>query len=282
LHFTLRIGFATVFNVMRSNENDAALIDQLRRKNDELEAALGDAQTIATRCKDILLAASHEMRTPLHAIGLHLEMINRLASAANNERALKDQTELARRVLDGYVRRTSLLLDASRIAAGVFTLNPEPIALGLLVGEIVELYSAKANFQHARIEADIESELVGEWDRAAVETILGNLVSNALKYGGGTPVSLEAAADASGNAVIRVVDSGPGIAMEHRERIFDRFSRAVSSNSTIAGYGLGLWVAQQLALLHGGSIVLDASRKGSTFVVTLPLHGAALANRSIG
>lgn len=164
------------------------------------------------------------------------------------------------------------MLDVGRVTAGVFTLDPVPIDLGEIVTSVLELYAAKAEFQHACIESHVEPGLVGQWDRAAVETILANLVSNALKYGEGAPVAISATADALGNVVIRVNDKGPGIKEDQRSRIFEKFSRAVQPHSTIGGYGLGLWIAQQLTLLHGGSVVLETtSQRGSTFVVTLPL-----------
>ncbi len=238
----------------------------------EIKEALEEARSTVESYQDILIAAAHEMRTPLHAIGLHLEILKRLSSHTS-DRALISQIELAKRVLDGYVRRTSTLLDVGRVTAGVFTLNPEPIELGEIVTGILELYAAKADFQHARIEAHVEPGLVGQWDRAAVETILANLVSNALKYGEGAPVAINATADDVGNVVIRVNDKGPGIKEDQRTHIFEKFSRAVQPNSTITGYGLGLWIAQQLASLHSGSIVLETtSHHGSTFVVTLPLR----------
>ena len=100
------------------------------------------------------------------------------------------------------------------------------------------------------------------------------LVSNALKYGEGAPVEINAEADSAGNAVVRVSDSGPGIDEHQRSRLFEKFGRAMKRDSTIAGYGLGLWIARELASLSGGSIVLgNALQRGATFVVTLPLMG---------
>jgi len=216
-----------------------------------------------------LLAAAHEMRTPLHAIGLHLDMLARLAGG-EREAAQKMQIERAKRALEGYVSRTSVLLDAARLTGSGFALNTEPVALAELVGAISELYAAKAESQQTRIESRVEPAIVGHWDRAAVETILANLVSNALKYGEGAPVTVTGSLDRTGNAVIRVSDTGPGIADSQRSLIFDKFNRA--PGRPVVGYGLGLWIANQLAILHGGSVVLAPSRAGSTFVVTLPVR----------
>jgi signal transduction histidine kinase len=166
-----------------------------------------------------------------------------------------------------------MLLDAARLTGGGFALNTEPVALAEVVGAISELYAAKAESQQTHIEARVELAIVGYWDRAAVETILANLVSNALKYGEGTPVTVTASLDGTGSAVIRVSDTGPGIADSQRSLIFDKFNRA--PDRPVVGYGLGLWIANQLAILHGGSVVLEPSSAGATFVITLPL-GAPL------
>ena len=218
------------------------------------------------------------MRTPLHAINLHLEMVSRL-SGGPKQQEQRDQVKSAQRVLDAYVRRTSFLLDAARIHAGAFKLRTEPVALQEVVETVIELFAAKAAFQQTSIAVQSKWGIVGQWDRAAVETILGNLLSNALKYGEGSPILIKAEGDDEGNAVISVIDSGPGIDEKQQSLIFEKYRRAVQANSTTPGYGLGLWVARQLARLHGGSIVLDAGRPGATFVVTLPLQHA-LPDRS--
>ena len=249
-------------------ENGAA-VEALRREVADLSAALAEAAHINKGYRDLLLAAAHEMRTPLHAIGLNLDMLGRLAGG-ERESAQKMQIERAKRVLEGYVRRTSMLLDASRLTGGGFALTTEPVVLDEVVGAISELYAAKAQAQQTHIEARVEPAIVGYWDRAAVETILANLVSNALKYGEGAPVTVTGSLDGTGSAVIRVSDTGPGIADSQRSLIFDKFNRA--PGRPVVGYGLGLWIANQLAMLHGGSIVLEPSRAGSIFVVTLPLR----------
>jgi signal transduction histidine kinase len=215
------------------------------------------------------MAAAHEMRTPLHAIGLHLEIVARLSSG-EHESAQRKQIELAHRVLTGYVRRTSMLLDAARVTGGVFKLQVERVPLKALISSVVELYAAKAAFQGAPVNVNIAAGIIGKWDRGAVETIVANLLSNALKYGQGAPIVISGTADDNGDAIIRVADSGPGIPENQRSHMFEKFVRAVPDNAA-TGYGLGLWIANQLALLHGGSIVLEPTSTGAIFVVRLPL-----------
>jgi signal transduction histidine kinase len=195
-------------------------------------------------------------------------MLTRLAGGGRED-AQRIQIERIKRVLDGYVTRTSLLLDAARLTGGALKLITEPVALAEVAAAISELYAAKAESQQTHIESRVTEAIVGYWDRAAIETILANLVSNALKYGEGAPVTITGSIDGSGNAVIRVSDTGPGIPDSQRSLIFDKFNRA--SDRPVVGYGLGLWIANQLAILHDGSVALEPSSAGATFVVTLPL-----------
>lgn len=248
---------------------DSPSNDVLRDEIAQLKAELSEARSDIQGYRNLLIAAAHEMRTPLNAIGLHLEMIARMSGGASSP-AQEEQIKRAMRVLAGHVRRTSMLLNAARISSGVFTLNAEPVALAELVASVGELYAAKADFNHACMEVHVEPGIVGQWDREAVETILANLISNALKYGQGASFVITGKADDAGNAIISVADSGPGIPENQSSSIFEKFKRAMP-NSKVVGYGLGLWIAEQLALLHGGSIKLEPTVTGSTFVVTLPM-----------
>ena len=168
------------------------------------------------------------MRTPLNAILLLFEMIAR-QSDRGDESALKLQIERAKRVLEGYVSRTSVLLDTARLSGDVFRLDRQPVVLEGLVSAVTDLYAAKAEYHGTRIDVDIAPGLVGRWDRAAVETILTNLVSNALKYGEGTPVVISA------RTRRRQRDhpcSGlrTGYTGRPTRRIFEKFNRAMPSN----------------------------------------------------
>jgi signal transduction histidine kinase len=117
--------------------------------------------------------------------------------------------------------------------------------------------------------------VVGNWDPAVLETVVSNLISNALKFGEGKPV--EITVDCEGDlARLVVVDHGLGIAPEEQSRIFQRFERAVPSKH-FGGFGIGLWVARQGVEAHGGTIQVSSGKgTGSVFVVTLPLGMGAV------
>ena len=111
-------------------------------------------------------------------------------------------------------------------------------------------------------------------DRLAIEEILDNLVSNAIKYGADKPILLRIGVDEEQHcAVIRVSDNGSGISADDQARIFERFERAVQPGEHLHGFGVGLWIVQQLCQGMEGSVRVDSTPgQGSTFSVTLPLQ----------
>jgi signal transduction histidine kinase len=105
-----------------------------------------------------------------------------------------------------------------------------------------------------------------------LEQVVGNLLANAMKYGAGKPVELHLEQD-DGKVRLKVRDFGIGIAKEDRERIFERFERAVSVRH-YGGFGLGLWIVREIVQALGGAIDVESTPgQGSTFTVTLPRSG---------
>jgi signal transduction histidine kinase len=98
--------------------------------------------------------------------------------------------------------------------------------------------------------------------------VLTNLITNALKYGAGSPITVKVEGDPT-SAHLAVVDRGPGIAESDQARIFEQYERAASTN--LGGLGLGLWLVRQLVKAHGGEVaVRSRPGDGAAFVVTLP------------
>ena len=109
------------------------------------------------------------------------------------------------------------------------------------------------------------------WDQFRLDQVFTNLISNAVKYGEGKPISITLEKKAN-KAIISVKDRGLGIPDEDKERIFDRFERT-SVAKQYGGLGLGLYIVRQIVTAHNGSINVDSSpKKGSTFTVVLPLQ----------
>jgi signal transduction histidine kinase len=165
----------------------------------------------------------------------------------------------------------STLLDVSRISSGQLRLDPEPLELSALVDGALTSLEAAAAASGSELKRPAGAKVEGRWDRLRVEQVLTNLVANALRYGGGKPVTVAVGADDRG-AVITVADEGPGIAPADAERIFERFERGDAEQDE-GGLGLGLYIAREIVRAHGGSIELvSAPGHGATFTVHLPIE----------
>jgi signal transduction histidine kinase len=161
------------------------------------------------------------------------------------------------------------LLDVSRITAGRLNLEPETLDLRLLVEEVVSRFDEEAARARCAVSVHGDEHVVGFWDKGRVDQVLTNLLSNALKYGHGKPVTVQVLADDL-EAIVRVVDQGIGIDPTSLDRLFARFERAVSSRE-YGGLGLGLWIAREIVEASGGTISVESEPdRGSTFSFRLP------------
>jgi signal transduction histidine kinase len=241
-------------------------------------ARLYEAAQRAIRLRDEFLGiASHELRTPLTSLKLQTQILQRTLARHGmqnlSEETLQKALAIFHRQLGSLAGLIEDLLDVSRIANGRLSIERAPTFVLELVQEVVERF--REQFQHAdapfTVDLPLAPELVARWDRLRIEQVLTNLLSNALKYGGGTPVGV--CARLTGERVeLSVSDQGVGIPPEHHARIFQRFERAVEG-SGISGLGLGLYIVREIVSAHGGDIhVRSAPGQGATFTVSLPLH----------
>ena len=167
------------------------------------------------------------------------------------------------------------LLDAARLRAG------QPLDLVRRPTDLVELaYRVAAQAQatadrHAIEVAPEVPELVGEWDAARLERVLGNLLNNAVKYSSGGEVTVRVwreERDGAPWACLAVTDRGLGIPAADRERIFAPYQRATNVEGRVPGTGLGLFGSKQIVEQHGGTIGVESvDGKGAMFFVDLPL-----------
>jgi signal transduction histidine kinase len=259
---------------------DLAAIAALAVDNARLYQESRDAIRVR---EDFLSVAGHELKTPLTAVQINLEL---LARAVQREPARDDQSDeargsreaLARRLadVDRQMRRLGALvdqlLDVSRLAVGRLSLDSEEIDLAALAREIVGRVGEEAARSATRISLAAPAPVIGQWDRSRLDQVLSNLMSNAVKYGGGQPVDVEVR-DEDDHAVISVRDRGIGVAPENHARIFDKFERAVSGRH-FGGLGLGLWICRELVGAMHGTIGVDSTPGGgATFTVRLPRRG---------
>ena len=230
----------------------------------------------AVAARDTFISiAAHELRNPMTPIRGQVEL---LRARIRQGRCAPDQVESGLEriewLIDQYMRRATTLLDVSRITSGKLRLTPQPIPLASLLAELVASFAPLATQAGSIIQLSVPEDLIGHWDRLAVEQIIDNLLSNAIKYGGGKPITLAVRAGVDA-AIIEVSDGGGGIPEAARERIFERFERAVGSGDHAGGFGIGLWIVRQLAEAMSGSVALECPKGGgTTFTVTLPLTAA--------
>jgi len=242
---------------------------RLRAQEERLRLAHAEE---AIRLRDEFMSiASHELRTPLTALQLQLESLDEMTAAAAPKLVAK---------VAGAVRSTQRLgvlidslLDVSRIATGQLHLEREELDLRALSEHVLDALNDGAVRAGSPLSLHAEGTMVGMWDRMRVEQLLMNLIANALKYAGGQPIDVSLARDGD-TAVLTVRDRGPGIAPDDMDRVFERFERATSMRHH-GGFGLGLYVAREIARAHGGSIsVANAPDGGACFTVRLPLAAA--------
>src|SRR5712691_5472570 len=224
--------------------------------------------------------ASHELRTPLTAIRSVGEVGLQRDGDARHYR------EIIGSMLEETNRLTSLvenLLTISRADAGHIDLERAPLRLLELAGEAAGLLEVLADEKGERLAVEGDSSAAVLGDRLVLRHAVMNLIDNAIKYspvGGTVRVRVERKGD---RCLLDVIDTGPGIPPEHRDKVFDRFYRVDKARSRDAGgSGLGLSLARWTAEAHGGSIELFSEiGGGSTFRITLPAIDVAQDSRSI-
>jgi two-component system, OmpR family, sensor kinase len=226
----------------------------------------------AVVARDTFIAvAAHELRNPMMPI---LGQIDLLISGIRSDKFSLELVEerLGRVQLAArqFIKRAVVLLDVSRINSGRFRLEPVACDLAALLRQVVEDFAAAAQHAGVTLTVTAPENVSGLWDRLAIEQIIDNLISNAIKYGGRSPVELSLVEE---NDVVHlhVRDHGKGIPREHRDRIFGRFERAVGHEEYRSGFGVGLWVVGQLVEAMQGTVAIDdAPGGGALFSVKLP------------
>lgn len=222
-------------------------------------------EEVAQMKTDFVSTVSHELRTPLTSIIGSLDTVNR-PELAPSQAAAQQLLSTARRQAGRLQRLIDDLLVVSRIDRGAIPVHLEPVLVKHAFDEVNRVVSIEPTFT---IEPE---DLAVSADRDHLTRILINLVENAAKYAVGSPVELYAW-QRPNKAVIAVVDHGPGIPENEKERVFERFTQIDQSDTrSKGGTGLGLSIVKSLTeVMHGGVRIEATEGGGATFVVELPL-----------
>ncbi len=246
-----------------------------RASDDALREATRAAEAASAAKSQFLANMSHEIRTPLHAI-LGLSYLLERSELGEEQRRLVGAVRIAGKGLLGVVDD---VLDLAKIEAGNFVLSVAPFDPRALLLELRDVFGEQAQAKGLTLTVEVPKELppLVEGDAARVRQILTNLLGNAVKFTERGGVSLRAEVlgkDAERLAVrFTVRDTGVGIALEARERLFQPFAQAdASTTRRFGGTGLGLSIVRHLAILMGGEVSVRADLdEGSEFCVVLPL-----------
>ena len=242
---------------------------ELWEKNDELEA--------------FVYAASHDLRTPIISLDWLAQELGDQISHTDVPPEIRRTLDRIRANIEGMDRLVNDLLELSRI--GRTEGEPAPVPLGELVQSVVDELAPRLAERHATVSVEAASLPVVMADRRRMHQVFANLIGNGLKYGRDTGGVIRVRATPIGNPErpwkwrIEVIDNGPGVPQEYRERIFLLFQRAPDPlGRPIEGTGVGLAIVRKIVRAYGGDIqVTDAQGGGALFWFTLPAPRAPKA-----
>ncbi|MDI1445749.1 AAA family ATPase [Polyangium sp. 6x1] len=231
---------------------------------------------------EFLMIASHELKTPIAALQMQTQLVGRLMRRDPSASLAPARIETMLQVFDRQIGRLGHLvddlLDVSRLHGGRLTLAFEPVDLASLTREVVERMAPQLATAGCRVEVETNDPVVGQWDRSRLEQVLGNLLSNAMKYGSRQPIHVSVCRRAA-SALLIVRDHGIGIAEKDHAKIFNRFERAAPAQN-FGGLGLGLYLVRWIVSSHGGSVRVESKPDaGATFLVELPLRPPGVDHR---
>jgi len=256
---------ATLTDATESTKRETALV---RERDAALAAARSTSEFVAT--------LSHDIRVPMNGV---LGMANLLLEAG----LTPQQREMARSVVESaenVITLTDELLDLAKIEAGKLEINPQPVELGPALDELLRSQAARAAEKRLDLACDVDPTLpaIVHLDPTRLRQILGNLLSNALKFTErgevGLRVWVETPSGMPAELRFAVRDTGIGIPPDQRDRLFQAFGQAdASTYGLYGGTGLGLVTSRRLAELMGGRVWFESEpNRGSTFFLALPFQ----------
>lgn len=269
--------FVALDQQRRETRRQMEALEKSRREQEillqELNATQAELQRSLRMRDEFMSLVAHELRTPLNTLfletqmrALHLKRGNLQAFAGEQMGAMIKRDE---RQIKAMIRLIDDMLDVTRMRNGTLSVRPAQVELMGMLERVVSDLSLQAAASGCAITLTPHPPVTGIWDEFRIEQVVVNLLTNALRYGGGCDVEVCVVVEGK-CARIDVVDKGKGIAPEDAERIFQPFERG-ARNGEPKGLGLGLYISRQLAVAHGGELsVTSVPGEGSTFSLALP------------
>ncbi|ESQ79424.1 sensor histidine kinase KdpD [Asticcacaulis sp. YBE204] len=228
--------------------------------------------TEAIAARDSFLAvAAHELMNGVSPVVGRVDLLRRRLASLPPEKVVQELDRIAG-VTAMFVKRTRTLLDISRLTTCALTVDAVPLEGREIIGAVVESFRPIAELAGCDLTLTCagNTRLLG--DPMSLEQVLDNVLSNAIKYGAGKPITVNLSCTPEQRFVhFEIRDHGPGISLEDQERIFRRFERAVSSGGAASGFGVGLWVVKQLTEAMQGLVTISSlPNQGTTFCISLP------------
>jgi PAS domain S-box-containing protein len=255
------------------------VLDLSAQKHLEAQRALLHDSREELRLRDLFNSiASHELKTPLTALLLSLQLLSRrLEKDTPKNSSLRTQAQRCESAATRMGDLIHALLDVAQIHRGQLTLNVRELDVVESVRRVATgLGVGRAGGGTQRIAVRADGPVTAKLDPLRFEQIVTNLLSNAVKYGAGKPIEVRVGRDRAADlAHLEVIDGGPGIDPSMKEKIFEPFQRAATTEP-IPGLGLGLYVVKLIVESHGGHIAVDSDvGHGARFIVDLPRAGVA-------
>jgi signal transduction histidine kinase len=246
----------------------SVLVAVLRHAYAQATEAKKVAERAVASRESMLAFVSHDLRNPLTTISLSAQIAQRVP-AGDHERLKRhlDRIGFAAEQMTALIQD---LLDSHQITSGNFTIIPIPENLATIVKKNVDAFLTRAHQKHVTLDVpSLEIDAPVECDPLRISQVLSNFLSNALKFTGEDGVIEVSLLDEGDTFRVQVRDSGPGVAAENLNKVFERYWQAAETRQK--GSGLGLYISQNIIQRHGGRIGVESTPgQGATFFFTLP------------
>jgi len=269
--------FVTLDQQRREMRRQMEALERSRREQDILLRELNKTQEELQRSlrmrDDFMSLVAHELRTPLNTLFLETQMrslqLNRGNLPAFDPEQMGNMIKRDERQIKAMIRLIDDMLDVSRMKSGTLSIRPARVELMGLLERVVNDLSLQAAAANSTLQLAGHAPVEGFWDEFRIEQVIVNLLTNALRYGGGGTVEVSVH-EIGCNVRIDVRDHGKGIAPDYIDRIFEPYERGAKAGEP-KGLGLGLYISRQLATSHGGELTVQSVQgQGATFSLLLP------------